>query len=265
MTAMQEALGAIAEEIVLAPAKVPEGKAVVAVELDRDDVVSGRYMTAVTHGWATTGLAVALMDGHVIAANALFGRWHGGVPTISPCHKCACRVCGKLVPEPLAVWEAKDIARRAGVKGDLDKARAREVLAHHGTCSCGGKWGENREAEKAELTAFAQKALRAVEADGQVPAFLAPRAFTVHSAAEAVDLGPEWTWLAQAMGANGKSAVPFEVNNRGDALLFNPGFWLGYVDAEKVAELGLFFRVEAGRGGARQWGRGFNPAGVDGL
>ncbi len=262
---MTEALGAIAEAITPAPAKVPEGKVVVAVELSRDEASSGRYMTAITHGWAPTGLAVALDRGHVIAANALFGRWHGGVPVVSPCHKAACRNCGKLVPEPLAVWEAKDIARRSGVREDLDGLKAKEILARFGTCSCGGKWGEDRSAEKAELASFAQKVLRAVEAGGQVPAFLPPKAFTVHSAAEAVDLGQDWAWLAQAMRENGKSAIPFDENNRGDALLFNPGFWLGYVDVEKVAELGLFFRVEACHGGARHEGGRFNPAGINGL
>lgn len=262
MTEMQEALGAIAGEIELAPAKMPEGKIIVAVELDRDEKVSGRYMTSVTHGWASTGLAVALHDGHVVAANALFGRWHHGEPAVGPCHKCACRTCGRLVPEPLAVWEAKDVARHAGVREDLDKKRAKDILARFGSCPCGGKWGVDRTAEKAELTAFSQKALKALEGLQEVPAFLAPRAFTVHTTAEAVDLGNDWLWLKEAMARNGKSALPFGVNGQGDALLFNPGFWLGWIDAEKVADTGLFFRVDM-RGAER--GRGFNPAGVDGL
>lgn len=257
-----EALGAITEAIQVAPAKVPDGKVIVAVELSRDEKVSGKYVTAVTHGWSTTGLAVALHNGHVIAANAIFGRWHNGVPSIGACHKACCKSCGRLVPEPLAAWAAKDAARAGGVSEKLDGLKAKELLSRYGHCECGGQWAVDKSAEKAELTAFSQKVLKAVEAGGQVPPFLAPRAFTVHGAAEAVDLGPDWAWLGQAMAKNGKSAIPFDVRGDGDALLFNPGFWLGYVDAEKVADTGLFFRIDSV---VHQRGGRFNPAGVDGL
>ena len=265
-TEFSEALGAITESIQVAPEKVPEGKVVVAVELSRDEKVSGRYMTSVTHGWSASGLTVALRNGHVVAANAIFGRWHNGVPSISPCHKTRCKTCGKLVPEPFAAWVAKDAARAAGSSKGLDGLKAKAILAQFGHCECGGNWGVDKDAEKAELTAFSQRVLKAVEAGGQVPPFLPPRAFTVHGAAEAVDLGPDWSWLGQAMAKNGKAALPFRVRTDGDAILFNPGFWLGWVDKEQVMDTGLFFHVslEAGNQSGRRGGR-FNPAGIDGL
>ena len=263
MNEMQEALAAIDGQVQLAQPKFPEGKTLVAVKLDRDENRSGRFVEAIDRNWQVTGIAIAIRAGHVLAGNPLFGRWTNGVPKVSAMHWVKCAQCGRTTPMPLAVWEAKDAARRKGVEIKKEES-GMAVLKEHGSCPCLGKWGIDDKGEKEMLTAFADEALKALEAMPQVSPWLPPAAFAVCGKAE--PLAPEWGWMQEAMAKAGKIIAPFRKDAPGDVIVYNPGFWLGYVDDFNQTNL---FWVENGR----QKGHGrhavsaptFNPGQVDGL
>jgi len=267
MQEMQEALAAVGGQIQTAPEKIPSGKTIIAVELDRDPSVSGQYMTAVDKNWQVSGVAVAIKSGHVIGSNPIFGRFSGGTPKVTACHYVRCTKCGNLVLMPLAVWEAKDTARARGIKTELDKGIGGfALLKQYGSCSCGGKWTDAIEHENKLGNALAQRALRSVADGGTVPPFLAPKAFTVRPIEEAVDLGTDWQWLSDNIGKNGQAALPFDKGLTGQTLVFNPGYWIGWVDDMDATDL---FFLEKGKDrlgrGRRVEASGFNPAGIDGL
>jgi hypothetical protein len=70
-----------------------------------------------------------------------------------------------------------------------------------------------------------------------------------------------WEWLVPPMKAQGRTVTPFDPNLKAaDVIVFNPGFWLGWVDDPHSA--GLFW-VEDGKSKAQR--TRFNPAGIDGL
>jgi hypothetical protein len=164
---------------------------------------------------------------------------------------------------PLAVWEAKDSARRKGVEIPKE-ASGIAVLKEHGSCPCLGKWKIDDAGEKEMLTEFADEALKAFEAMSVINPWLPPSAFTVGGKAES--LAPEWGWMAEAMTKAGKTIAPFQKDATGDVIVFNPGFWLGYVDHYDQTNL---FWVENGK--SKGHGRhavsrsSFNPGQVDGL
>ena len=258
---MQEALDALEGKVSLSPEKVPEGATVVAVEIERDEGRSGRFMTSINPGWIATGHAIALKDGHAVAGNCVFGRYTNGAPKISACHYVVCQACSKRVLQPLAVWEAKDAARKRGIEIPKEAA-GMSVLKEYGSCSCGGKWRLDTESEKAELASFAGKVLDAISAsEGPIPQFMCPTAFTVVArGADAKPLAPEWEWVAKALEPRGQTAIPFDAKASGPAIMFNPGFWLGYVQDYNSTNL---FWVENGK--ARNARPAFNPAQVEGL
>lgn len=287
MNEMNEALAAIGGEkldkiVSSAPEKVPAGKTVIAVQLGRNPQTSGRFMTAIQPGeWQPAGMAVALRAGRVEAANYLLGHWTKSGPKVTGCHKLWCPRCkdgaGNPVDilMPLAVWQAKDLAKKeieatAGLSHEEKKARRAalekefgwSLIRKYGQCSCGAKWVEDQDREKKELAAFAQKVLKDIEAmEKPVPAFLPPKAFTVHPAAESVPLEPAWQWVADAMAKTGQACVPFEQNGSGPVMIFNPGYWLGYVDDWEDTDL-FFLEKGVDRIGR---GRRFNPGAIDGL
>lgn len=255
---MAEKLAKVEGGIKLAPSR-PE--TVVAIQLDRGDdtVKKGNRMVAIDREWLATGMAVAIHRGHVIAANCVYGRWSAGVPKVTACHYVVCPQCNRRTLEPLAVWEAKDLARRNGTEIDRSAA-ASDILAKWGSCPCGGKWQLDKAGEKAELTAFSEKALKAAAEMPEIGEFLPPVAFAVTSAAPAT-LEPRWQWLGEAMAAAGRGIVPYakDTPNQG-VLVYNPGFWLGAVDDPDAT--GLFW-VEKGKGAKRH--ASFDPGAVNGL
>jgi hypothetical protein len=263
MNEMQEALEAIEGKVALAQPKLPEGKTLIAIRLERDESRAGRYIEAISRDWQAAGMVVAIKNGHVLAANNIFGRWTNGMPKVSATHFVKCAKCGRRVLMPLAVWEAKDNARRRGVEIDKDVG-GMAVLKQHGSCPCGGRWAIDDEGEKAELTAFTEEALKAFEAQATVSPWVGPQAFLVGGKSE--PLAPEWAWLQDALAKAGKSVAPFKKDAGGDVVIYNPGLWLGWVDNHDDTNL---FWVENGR----QKGHGrhavsapsFNPGQVDGL
>lgn len=266
MNEMQEALSAIEGKIEVAPSKVPEGKVLVAVKLDRDAARAGRFIEAIDRDWQSVGLALAMRGGHVVAGNPLFGRWTNGVPKVSAMHWVKCSACGKTTPMPLAVWEAKDIARRQGV--DIPReAGGHEILKKYGSCPCGQKWHIDDAGERAMLEAFSAEVLDALGSMEKVPPYVGPTAFSVLPlGAKTPDTDAEWQWLTEAMAKAGKAVTPFKKDQGGDVVIYNPGFWLGYVDDYDQTNL---FWVENGKSKAH--GRhassrsSFNPGEVDGL
>jgi len=259
---MSEALAALDGQIKTAPSKVPEGKTVIAIELDRDETQSGRFVTAIDARWLATGRAVAIKDGHVVAANYVFGRVTNGIPKVTACHYVTCVNCGKRVLMPLAVWEAKDSARKRGVEIQREAA-GMAVLRAHGSCTCGGKWTLDEEAEKADLSKFTEKALDAISNnDGPIPQFLQPSAFCIVPVAAAKPLPQEWAWLNGPLAPRGLAAVPFDATLKASVVVFNPGFWLGHIDDHDTT--GLFW-VENGHDRRKHPKASFNPGEVDGL
>lgn len=262
MNEMQEALAALDGQIQLAEPKMPEGKTLVAVKLDRDENRSGRFVEAIDRNWQVTGLAIAIRAGHVLAGNPVFGRWTNGAPKVSAMHWVRCAKCGRTTPMPLAVWEAKDSARRKGVEIPKE-ASGIAVLKEHGSCPCLGEWKIDDAGEKEMIMAFADETLKAFEAMPVVSKWLPPAAFAVGGKSES--LAPEWGWMAEAMAKAGKTIAPFRKDAPGDVVIYNPGFWLGWVD--NCNDTNLFW-VENGR--QRGHGRhvaapSFNPGAVDGL
>lgn len=277
MSEMQEALAAlegrvhntmagelakVESAIKLAPAK-PE--TIVAIQLDRgdDSVKKGARMVSVGRDWMAAGMAVAIHRGHVVAANHVYGRCSAGVPKVTACHYVVCPKCGRRTLEPLAVWEAKDLARRNGTEIDR-AASASAILAKWGSCPCGCKWELDKAGEKAELTAFADKALKAVSEMPEIGEFLPPAAFAVTPVAAAATLETRWAWLANAMAAAGRGVAPFrkDAPNQG-VIVYNPGFWLGSVDDPDST--GLFWLE---KGGAERNGlenQAFDPGAINGL
>jgi len=258
---MAEALAALDGKIQVAPNKVPDGETVVAIELDRDPEKSGKYMVGIDPHWLATGKAIAIRDGHVTSGNYIFGRFTNGIPKITACHYVVCASCGKRVLQPIAVWEAKDRARKHGVEVPKEES-GMAVLKAYGSCTCSGKWVLDAETEKAEITAFAGKVLDAIANNpGPVPPLVQPLAFSVCPAGTQVKPLPQgWEWLAAPMVAAGRVVAPFDQNLKGDAIIFNPGFWLGHITDPHAT--GLFW-VEGGK--AKGTRPRFNPAGVDGL
>lgn len=256
---MAEALST-AGDVKVAPPRIPD-KAIVAVQLDRGDesVKKGSRMVSIDRDWLAAGMAVAIRRGHVVAANHIYGRWSAGMPKVTACHYVVCPACGRRTLEPLAVWEAKDIARKGGKDVDRHMAAA-DILAKWGSCPCGGKWAVDRAGEKAELTVFADKALRAMETMPEIPAFLPPATFAV-TPDQTWKAPEEWAWLTAAMAAAGRGVSPYakDAPNQG-VIVYNPGFWLGFVDDPNSTEL---FWVEKGEG--RRTVPVFNPGEVDGL
>ena len=150
MNMMQEALAAIDGQIKTSPAKIPEGKTLVAIKLDRDPEHSGRFMCAVTERWMAPGMAVAIKNGHVVRANYVFGRFTAGTAKATACQYVTCATCGERVLMPLAVWEAKDAARRQGINIPSSES-GMSTLRKYGRHSCGGIWYIDAEKEKTEL------------------------------------------------------------------------------------------------------------------
>ena len=261
MNEMQEALAAIDGQIQVASPKFPEGATIVGIKLDRDEARAGKYVEAIGRDWIATGMAVAIRGGHVLAANNIFGRWTNGMPKVSAVHFVKCANCGKRVLMPLAVWEAKDDARRKGI--DIPReANGLAVLKKYGKCSCGGSYRIDDAGEKAELTAFTDEILKAMEGMETVPALLVPTAFTVGG--KAADVPAEWGWLREALAAAGKTVAPFKKDQDGDTIIYNPGLWLGYVTGDhNVTNL---FWVEEGRTKGRSHSAPtFNPGEINGL
>lgn len=256
---MEEALGAIESQIQTSPEKVPAGKTVIGIQLERDPARSGKFITAVDQNWLVTGIAVAIKDGHVLAGNHIFGRFTNGTPKVTACHFVTCTKCGNRVLMPIAVWEAKDLARKQGIE-IKDTEPGMSVLKAHGHCSCGGAWTIDKAHEKDCITRFTEKVLDAISTNGSIPSFLPPLAFAVAPLVgePKPPISPEWIWLTQAMAKNGKAVSPFKAGERGDVVVFNPGFWLGYVDDHNAT--GLFW-VENGKSRSSH----FNPMGLDGL
>lgn len=243
--------------------KFPAGKFLIAVQLNRDESVSRKFMTAVARGWNPSGKAVAFLNGKPVAANFIMGYWRDGEPVVVPAHLLVCPHCGMQVLRQRAIWSAKDHARENGVRNGLEKFGGRGLLDRFGRCRCGSKWRPDVDGEKKILTDFGVNVLKGLERTPEVRKFLPPRAFTVRGRGEAEDLGLEWTWLQDAMTGSGKSVVPIERGLDGDTILFNPGQWLGWADDYESS--GLFFReaYEEHLGSERR--RGFNPANVNGL
>ena len=265
MNSLQEALAAIGEEKLEATTvkenlKFPAGKTIVAVELGRNEALSGARTTLVDANWQFAGRAVALRNGHCVCANYLFAHVSKGIPKVTACHLVSRK--GDTVPTlvPLAVWAAKDNARRAGVTdAALEELTGFQVLARYGK-----EWQEAPEAEKKGLIELTDRALKAIEASEKVEPFLGPQAFTVRPIEEEIDLGKGWVWLMDAMRAANKAAVPFEPGAKGDIIVHNPGFWIGWVDDPHDTE--LFFH-EKGEGKRRAGHKPavFNPKEIHGL
>ncbi len=259
---MAEELAKVEASIELAPPKSGTDGTLVAIQLDRggESVKKGSRMVAIGRDWMAAGMAVALHGGHVVAANNIYGRWSAGLPKVTACHYVVCHKCGRRTLEPLAVWEAKDLARRGGTEVDRS-APAAAILAKWGSCPCGGKWAVDKAGEKAELEAFTQKALKAISTMPEIGPFLAPAAFAVTPAAAGTALEPQWTWLSQAMTTAGRGVIPYtkDTPNQG-VILYNPGFWLGFVDDPDAT--GLFW-VE--RGSGKRQHMAFDPGAVNGL
>ena len=281
MEVLAEALAALDGRLELAPEKIPAGATVVAVQLDRDPARSGRYMTATDHKWLVPGMALAIRDGHVVRANCVFGRYtdgrrlNGSHPKVSACHWVVCPHCGERQLMPLVVWHSKRMGESLWhITVPEDKLGLR-VLRGQGVCpKCNGgaglnpgvhrAWSIDDEGEKADLTAFSERVLQAIsDTPGPIPAFLPPTAFKVvgqGTPGSDATLPPEWEWLNKPLLPQGKVAVPYNPALAGSDLVYNPGFWLGFVhDPDST---GLFWKE--GDGSGHQRGR-FNPSGVEGL
>lgn len=263
---MAEELAKVEANIKVAPPKIPNGKVVVAVELDRgdDSVRKGDRMVSVdSRDWLVAGRAVALRGRHVVAASCVYGRWSSGVPKVTACHYVVCPNCGRRVLAPLAVWEAKDVARRLGTEVDSGMLSG-AILEKWGTCPCGGKWHKDRSGEKAELAAFAQKAIKAIEAMPEVGEFLPPVAFSVTAAGAGAALEPKWGWLSDAMASVKRGIRPYKRDDPATqgVILYNPGFWVGWLD--RADDSNLFWK-EGGKEKPSLRAQAFDPGEVDGL
>ena len=263
---MAEAISKVETNIKVAPPKIPNGKIVIAVELDRgdDSVRKGDRMVSVDNReWIVAGRAVALHGRHVVAASCIYGRWSSGIPKVTACHYVTCLNCGRRVLAPLAVWEAKDVARRIGTEVDTGMLSG-EILERWGSCPCGGKWRKDRSGEKAELTAFAQKAINAVEAMTEIGPFLEPVPFSVTAAGVSSDLEPKWGWLSAAMAAAKRGIRHYKKDDPASQgiILYNPGFWVGWADS--AHDSNLFWR-EGGKEKPSLMAQAFDPGAVDGL
>lgn len=248
-----EALAAINGEN-LAPAKIPAGKTVIGVRLSRNQDGDGKYTSLVRPGWQPVGMAIAMQAGKVVMANQILGHWTKSGPKLVQCHKIACAKCGKEILMPLAVWEAKDSARRSGVQ-DLTGVSGWDILKRYGSCSCGGKW-EQFGGETKELGDFAQEVLKDISGrEKPVPQFIPPAFFTVRPVEEANNLG-RMQWINDALAGSGKCALPYDPGLTGPVFMFNPGYWIGWVDDPE--ETGLFF-------GSRERESRFDLGEIDGM
>ena len=277
-TDMAEALAAVGQEKLDQVTsgnkpKVPNGKFVIAVELWRDDKMSGRYLTQLTGDWAPIGMAAALKGGAVVAANYIFGSWAKQRPYIRSCRVVVCPKCGERVAGPAATWQAKDLARQGGIDDKaLTGVPGIRIIEKYGKCPrCGGRMSYDVKTERADLSAFADKAFRAIEAMSEVPKYLAPTPFTIRKEKADVDLGPDWRWINEkfrAATAAGElsydlTAHEYHRGDPGSVWLFNPGFWIGYAD--KI-DGDLFFPEDGRRSGAsRASGERITPANIRGL
>lgn len=228
---------------------------VIGIRLSRNPATSGKYMTAIDRqSWRANGAVVAIKGGEVVAGNTIFGYTSKGLPHITPCSLVRCAKCGTVVSYLEAAWAASDAAKDAGVeKPGYDSA----IIDRYGRCTCGGAWIGAKDVEKRIVSKLTEDTVTAV-ANGGVGAFTPPTAFTLHGLNAAVELGDEWTWLADALKGRGKAAVPVDQRPDGQVLLYNPGFWVGTVSS---LPRGLFLsRV---RTAARR--TVFNPVDCDGL
>lgn len=254
-----EALAAL-DSVKPAPEKFPAGATLVAVTLERDEATSNTRISLVGNKWRTVGLAVAVRGGKIIAANPVFGRWTNSEPKISACHYVTCPKCGKLALMPDAVWAAKDVARAAGVKDEaMERPSGWEILTRWGRCECGSRWEKAVSYEAEKLQAFTDAVRKCVSEMEKVGRFIPPRFFTIRPVEEAVDLGPEWVWLRDALGHDFKAAVPYTRESFGPVVVFNPGRWLGWV--ENCHDTQLFFEEKS----KEPQRSSFNPKNVVGL
>lgn len=254
-----EALAAL-DTVKPAPDKFPPDSTLVAVTLSRDEETANSRIALVGTHWRSTGLAIAVRGGKVISANPIFGRWTNGEPKISACHYVKCEHCGEIELMPDAVWSAKDAARAAGVKDeDLEDLVGWDILVKWGKCRCGGRWSKAIDYEADMLQEFTNLVRNRVSELNVVNRFIPPAFFTIRSVEETVDLGPEWSWLQDALGRDFKSAVPYAKGQTGPVVVFNPRRWLGWV--ENHHDTGLFFS-EKGKDKQRS---SFNPKKVLGL
>ena len=256
--AMAEALSAVEGKIEVKASKIPEGKTLVGIKLERNPERSGRYVEAIPRDWQCFGTAVAIKAGAVVAGNPLFGRWSGGTPKITAMHWVLCPRCGNRVAMPLAVWEAKDNARKRGIEVP-DETPGMAILEKYGACSCGVNWEIDKSGEKTEIAEFADAVLDALATQDKVSQWVGPTAFTVTTPQPPIK---GWEWLSSAMEATGKGVSLFKKDDRGDVILYNPGFWLGWTDDPHAT--GLFW-VEQGKKRGKSGAVAFNPKCVEGL
>lgn len=261
---MAAALAAVEGDITLAPSRderirkvlssIPEGACLVACKLERlerDKDLSGKYIVPVTTGWRPHGMAIALSrDGHVMFANHVFGRISYSVPKVIGCHVSTCEKCGHREITPVATWEAKREAAKAGENvSELDNVSSRYILRNFGKCpKCGGKWSDSEDYERETLNAFLDEVLASLEAEkeGGIGRFLPPKAFTMRPVEEAVNIGDEWEWLVSALTRKFIAPLPASEKLTGGLIVYNPGYWYGWWKGAPD-DTELFFR-ERGEG-----------------
>lgn len=246
---MAEALNAIEGQIELAKPKVPEGKTLVAIQLDRGDATT-RYMVKTPPKWRAEGVAIAIRNGHTVHGNLIFGHISKGLPKITAAHRLICNHCGGTCIQPPAVWAAKD---RAKAEANVDfpkKTPAMKILREWGKCTvCGAErsFEVAKEDEKADITAFGAKTLDALAATPVVERLTLPEFFHIVPLSEqCAPLPTDWEWLAPGMAEQGYKATPFnpdQVDRGWEVMCYNPGFWLGWVDDPHSTEL---FWIEDG-------------------
>jgi len=263
---LQEALAGVEGKIEVAAPKIPEGMTLIAIRMDRDEKVSNLRTEGINRDWLEPGWAIAIKNGHVVEANAVYGRFTHGLPKVSAVHWLKCSKCGGQVLMPVEVWRTKDVERK---KGNVipDDMPGSEVLVKWGACpSCGAKWQIDGAYEKDSLAAFKDEVLTALGAMPEVPPWVPPTAFLVKPR-PTPDI-PGWEWVSTALRAKGEGAClltkPLQQGENPRMLIYNPGFWLGYI--EDRHHTGLFW-VENGKTKRESRGdRGlFNPKGVNGL
>lgn len=276
---MSDALGAIAEQIKPAPAKIPDGKVIVGVSLARVGYKQGVNTENIgrpakdergrlrSPDWRAFGVAVGIRNGHVIAGNAIYGRWSrddndNPVPKVTACHYLICPKCGCQVDQPAEVCRAKDMS---GVKIP-NSTPAREILAKWGECPrcrAKGAWVIDRAREKELVDELAARVVEAYCAsETALKPFLAPAFFTIGKKGA---VPPEWQWLQDNMTAAGGTFAPFAAGDTGDVLLYNPNveFWMGWADNPHAS--GLFWVENSTMRRGREPRALFDPRGVNGL
>lgn len=231
---MAEALAA-AGEIPVAPPKIPEGSTLIGVKLARDPAVKNRYMVPVFPGtsWKTEGMAVAIKDGSTVAANYLYGRFAEGHLKVTSSYYVTCRSCGYRGIVNTEVTRTKDYALAAFGKRFEPTDRAMAILRGYGKCpACGAEkpFYIDERLEKAELAEFAGHVLDEFARSETVGRFLGPKAWNAVTH-PGKPVAPEWQWAENALSRKGLHLVPFNAAAKGAATyIFNPGFWLGWVD-----------------------------------